>query len=181
MDDPTKFGVVETDKDGRVICFTEKPKWEDVRSHWINAGVYILEPKVLDYIPDDTFYMFEKGVFPEMLANGEPVYAYASDAYWIDMGTPEKYHQINNDMLSGKCTSPLHKTEPVIIGHAATVHKSAKIKGPVMLGDGCRIEENVELTGPVILGKDCHIQKASRISNSVLWDNIVVGEGGINY
>jgi mannose-1-phosphate guanylyltransferase len=177
VDDPTKFGVVETEKDGRVIRFTEKPKWEDVRSHWINAGVYILEPEVLDYIPDDTFYMFEKGVFPEMLSKREPVYAYASHAYWIDMGTPEKYHQLNNDMLSGKCTSPIHKAEPVITGPATTTHKNAKIKAPVMMGEGCRIEENVDMTGLVILGKGCHIKKGARISNSVLWDNIVVGEG----
>jgi len=176
VDDPTKFGVVETDKDGRVIRFTEKPKWEDVRSHWINAGVYILEPQVLDYIPDDTFYMFEKGVFPEMLEKGEPVYAYASDAYWIDMGTPEKYHQINNDMLSGKCTSPIYKAGPIITGPGTNVHTAARITGPAMIGAGCKIEENVELTGPVILGKGCNIKKGARIVNSILWDDITVGE-----
>ena len=176
VDDPTKFGVVETDKDGRVIRFTEKPKMEDVRSHWINAGVYILEPEVLDYIPDDTFYMFEKGVFPEMLEKGEPVYAYASDAYWIDMGTPEKYHQLNNDILSGKCASPIYKAEPVITGAGTNVHTAARITGPVMMGAGCKIEENVELMGPVILGKGCNVKKGARIVNSILWDNITVGE-----
>jgi len=176
VDDPTKFGVVETGKDGRVIRFTEKPEWKDVRSHWINAGVYILEPEVLDYIPDDTFYMFEKGVFPEMLNKGEPVYAYSSDAYWIDMGTPEKYHQLNNDMLSGKCTSPIHKAEPIITGNGANVHTTTRITGPVLIGAGCIIEEKVELTGPVIFGKGCHVKKGARIANSILWDNIVIGE-----
>ena len=176
VDDPTKFGVVETDKDGRVIRFTEKPKWEDVRSHWINAGVYILEPEVLDYIPDDTFYMFEKGVFTEMLNKGELVYAYASDAYWIDMGTPEKYHQINNDMLSGKCTSPIYRAEPIITGPGTNVHTTARITGPILIGAGCKIGENVELTGPVIFGRGCHVKKGTRITNSILWDNIVIGE-----
>ncbi len=176
VDDPTKFGVVETDKDGRVTCFTEKPEWKDVKSHWINAGVYILEPEVLDYIPDDTFYMFEKGVFPQMLDKGEPMYAYASDAYWIDMGTPEKYHQLNNDMLSGKCTSTIYKAGPVITGPGTNIHASARVNGPILIGARCIIEEKVELTGPVILGKGCRIKKGALIENSILWDDITIGE-----
>ncbi len=176
VDDPTKFGVVETDENGRVKRFTEKPKWEDVTSHWINAGVYILEPEVIDYIPENVFYMFEKGVFPNMLEKGEPVYAYTSDAYWIDMGTPEKYHQLNNDILCGKCKSPLHKAIPIISGPGTNIDTTAHMTGPVLIGAGCIIEENAELEGPVILGDGCHIKKGSRIANSVLWNNIVAGE-----
>jgi mannose-1-phosphate guanylyltransferase len=176
VDDPTKFGVVETNENGRVKRFTEKPKWEDVTSHWINAGVYIMEPGVVDYIPEDVFYMFEKGVFPGMLEKGEPVYAYASDAYWIDMGTPDKYHQLNNDILSGKCISSLHKAMPLISGPGTKIHTTAHISGPLLTGAGCIIEENAGLEGPVILGNGCQIKKGARISNSILWDNIIVGE-----
>ncbi|MBN1375324.1 MAG: NDP-sugar synthase [Dehalococcoidia bacterium] len=176
VDDPTKFGVVETTEDGRVIRFTEKPKWEEVRSHWINAGIYILEPEVLDYIPENIFYMFEKGVFPGMLEKGEPVYAYNSESYWIDMGTPAKYHQLNVDILSGICTSPLHKAEPVITEARTTLAAKANVTGPVMTGAGCIIEENVKLEGPVILGDHCHIKRGARIMNSILWDDITVGE-----
>ncbi len=64
VEDPTKFGVVETDEEGRVLRFIEKPSWDKVTSHWINAGIYILEPDVLNYIPEGTFHMFERGVFP---------------------------------------------------------------------------------------------------------------------
>lgn len=175
VEDPTQFGVVETAEDGRVKRFIEKPKWEDVTSHWINAGVYLLEPEVLDYIPENTFYMFEKGVFPGMLEKGEPVYAYTSKAYWIDMGTPEKYHQLNDDILSGRCSSPLYKAGPVTKGHGTTIASSTNLTGPIITGTGCVIEENVELCGPVVLGNDCHIKEGARIANSILWDNITIG------
>ena len=179
VDDPTRFGVVETEKDGRVIRFTEKPKWEEVRSHWINAGVYILEPDVLDYIPDNTFYMFEKGVFPELLAKGQAVYGYESKAYWIDMGTPEKYHLLNNDILTGKCASPIYSVKSPGKGLHTVVHKSARIIAPVLIGEGCALEENVEVTGPAVIGRDCLIGKGARITNSILWDRITVEEGAI--
>jgi mannose-1-phosphate guanylyltransferase len=176
VDDPTKFGVVESDDTGRVKRFIEKPKWEDVTSHWINAGVYILEPSVLDYMPDGEFYMFEKGVFPSMLNKGERVFAYPSQSYWIDMGTPEKYHQLNNDILSGKCTSPLFKTAPILIDPTAEVHASAQLTAPIMIGADCIIGKNVRLTGPVIVGKGCNINDNSRLQDSVLWDHITIGK-----
>lgn len=177
VDDPTKFGVVETAKNGRVKCFKEKPKWEEVTSHWINAGVYILEPDVLDYIPENAFYMFEKGVFPRMLEKGERVFAYASQAYWIDMGTPQKYHQLNNDILSGNCSSPLYRAGPVITGKGTKIASRASVTEPVMIGSQCIIEDDVQIKGPVILGNNCHIKKGTRILNSILWDDIVVGAG----
>jgi mannose-1-phosphate guanylyltransferase len=176
VEDPTKFGVVETDSTGRVKRFVEKPKLEEVTSHWINAGVYILEPQVLNYIPQGQPYMFETGVFPAMLDKAERVFAYPSTAYWIDMGTPEKYHQLNNDILSGRCSSPLYKAQPVTADPSANIHPSARLTAPVMIGANCNIAEGVELTGPVILGKGCIINRNSRLQNTVLWDNIFVGE-----
>ncbi|MGA9047887.1 MAG: NDP-sugar synthase [Dehalococcoidia bacterium] len=176
VEDPTKFGVVETDQNGRVQRFIEKPSWDKVTGHWINAGVYVLEPDVLNYIPEGVFYMFERGVFPEMLEKGEPVYAYSSDAYWIDMGTPEKYHELNCNILGGNCTSPLHNGSQIVIDSSSKVHPTAHITAPVIIGGNCVIEEGVELTGPVVMGKGCLIKKGALIENSLLWDNVIVGK-----
>lgn len=177
VDDPTRFGVVETDEEGRVRAFVEKPTWDEVTSHWINAGVYILEPSVLGYIPDNQFYMFEKGVFPVMLEKGEPVFAYASKSYWIDMGRPSLYHQLNCDILHGLCSSPLHKVEDIIIDRSCVVHPSARITGPAVINGNCNISEDTIITGPVVIGRNCRIGKGAIIENSVLWDNIVIGAG----
>jgi mannose-1-phosphate guanylyltransferase len=179
VDDPTRFGVVETDAGGRVLHFIEKPTANKVTSHWINAGVYILEPAVLDYIPDNQFYMFEKGVFPRMLEKGEPFYAYHSEAYWIDMGTPEQYHRVNCDVLQGKCSSPLHTAGDIIIAEGCDVHPSARLTGPIMLAGGCSLGADVIITGPAVIGHGCRIYKNAVIENSVLWHDITVGEGAI--
>ena len=179
VDDPTKFGVVETSKGDRVNRFIEKPRAEEVTSHWINAGVYILEPSVLGCIPKDTFYMFEQGVFPQLLEKREPVYAYKSDAYWIDMGTPSKYQQLNNDILQNKCFSPLFEPSPVSIYPDTSIHPSARLDPPVIIDRECIIDAEAALIGPTAVGKGCHIMKGSHIRSSILWKNVVVGEGAL--
>ncbi|MDD5647594.1 MAG: NDP-sugar synthase [Dehalococcoidia bacterium] len=179
VEDPTRFGVVETDESGRVLRFIEKPKWEDVTSHWINAGVYILEPDVLDYIPDNQFYMFENGVFPRLLENGAPFYAYHNRAYWIDMGTPEQYHRINSDLLLGNCSSPLHAARDLIISEGCEVHPSASLTGPVMLAEGCSVGAGARITGPAVIGRGCRIAGGAVIENSLLWEDITVAEDAI--
>ncbi|MDD5312043.1 MAG: NDP-sugar synthase [Dehalococcoidia bacterium] len=176
VEDPTRFGVVEADEKGKVKAFIEKPAPDKVTSHWINAGVYILEPEVLDRIPPGEKYMFERGVFPGMLADGEPVYAYKSEAYWIDMGNPDQYHQLNMDMLQGKCKSALCNVESVSLGLDGNIHETAKTSGPILMGCNCRIEENTQVRGPVIMGKDCRIKKGAVIGNTILWDGVTIGE-----
>ena len=98
-DDPTAFGMVETDGAGRVLRFVEKPAPERVTTHWVNAGTYILEPQVLRYAPQGEPFMFEGGLFPRLLEEGEAVYAFPSDAYWTDMGTPAAYLRLHADLL----------------------------------------------------------------------------------
>ena len=179
VDDPTRFGVVETDAGGRVLRFIEKPAADKVTSHWINAGVYILEPEVLGYIPDNQFYMFENDVFPRMLEKRAPFYAYHNQAYWIDMGTPAQYHRVNCDVLQGVCSSPLHTAGDVIIAEGCEIHPSARLTGPVMLAGGCRVGANVCITGPAVIGRSCQIYGGAVIENSLLWEDITVGEGAI--
>lgn len=177
VDDPTRFGVVETADDGRVKAFIEKPTWDKVTSHWINAGVYILEPSVLDYIPRNQFYMFEKGVFPAMLEKGDPVYGYSSKSYWIDMGRPSQYHQLNCDILRGLCSSPLHTAGDISIDPSCEVHPSARISGPAVINCDCKIGEGAIIKGPVVIGRNCLIGKGAIIENTLLWDEIIIGAG----
>jgi len=175
VEDPTIFGVVETDRSGRVKAFIEKPARDKVTSHWINAGIYILEPEVLDHIPENEFYTFERGVFPGMLAGGERVYAYKSKAYWIDMGTPAKYHQLNRDLLHGKCTTEIQIHDTISIDGVSNVHPGAKLTGPLLIDRDCRVDQEVEIHGPVVIGAGCHIHSKAVIENSILWENITVG------
>ncbi|MFW6150539.1 MAG: sugar phosphate nucleotidyltransferase [Chloroflexota bacterium] len=177
VDDPSAFGVLETDPEGRVHRFVEKPSPGETASHWINAGIYLLEPHVLEHVPPDTHYMFEKGLFPLLLESGQPVYGYRFARYWLDMGTPSKYLELNCDLLEGRTVSPLlgpFPAEREEAGGVQVARPSAEVRGPVVAGQGCTIEPGCHVVGPVVLGAGCHIEQGATLESSVLWDNVTV-------
>lgn len=98
--EPWTGGVVETDATGRVTRFVEKPDRKEVSTNLINAGIYVLEPAVLDAIPAGQFYDFGKDLFPRLLAEGKPLYAMKPNAYVQDIGTPERLAKAQRDYES---------------------------------------------------------------------------------
>ena len=127
VDNPTVYGVVETDASGMVQRFVEKPGWDKVTTNMINAGIYILEPEVLAHVPASTHSMFERHLFPLLLEMGEPILSYPSDAYWIDIGTPEQYLKANHDLLLAWGDRAVHITGQ------SEIHPQAQIEGPVLI------------------------------------------------
>lgn len=170
VDNPTIYGVVETDAQGMVKRFVEKPSWDKVTSNMINAGIYILEPEVLKHIPASTPYTFENHLFPLLLEMGEPVSGYPSNAYWIDIGTPEKYLKVHHDLLM-RWDSADVRTEG-----ESQIHPTAQIEGPVLIGEGCVIAANVQIKGLTVLGPRCQIAKGVIIEGAVLWEGSQVAE-----
>jgi len=171
VDDPTPYGVVETDAEGRVERFVEKPRREEVTTNMINAGIYIMELHVLDYIARNVFFTFERDVFPSLLETGKAVYGYPSQAYWIDIGTPEKYLKLHHDLLQ-RCTVD----KGIRFEGESFVHSSARIEGPVLIGEGCFISKDCTIRGPAVLGSKCRIEGGAVIEGAVLWQNCRVGE-----
>ncbi len=170
VDNPTIYGVVETDAQGMVKRFVEKPSWDKVTSNMINAGIYILEPEVLTHIPASTPCMFEHHIFPQLLEMGEPILGYLSDAYWIDIGTPEKYLKAHHDLLLGWVDVGV-RTEG-----ESQIHPAAQIEGPVLIGERCVIAANVQIKGPTVLGPQCQIAEGTVIEGAVLWGGTQVAE-----
>gem|GEM_PF-80331 len=182
VDNPCAFGTVETDSDGRVRRFVEKPSPDRVTTHWINAGVYILEPEVLRFVPADSLYMFEDGLFPRLLELGEPVYGYPFSGYWLDMGTPDKYRRLNCDLLQLRTRSALLeglREDEIRCDKNVVICPTAKIVGPVVIANGCRIGEGVHIKGPVVMGQNCHVADGASIEETVLWDDVEIGGGAI--
>lgn len=179
VDDPTRYGTVEADAKGRVRRFIEKPGWDAVTSFMINAGTYVLNPAVLDYIPDNTYFMFEQGVFQALLSEGRPVYSYPSNAYWIDLGTPEHYLQLHYDLLQGKSTrfSLAAGTGTIQVGEGSVLHSSAQITGSVLIGNNCTVSSGVKLIGPCVIGSDCYLGEGAIVEGSVVWGGTRIGVG----
>lgn len=184
VNDPSAFGVVETDGNNRVKRFIEKPPPAEATTHWINAGTYILEPEVLGYIPANVHYMFERGLFPGLLEANEPVYGYPYRGFWLDMGTPGKYFSLNMDFLTGKVKTPLLKEiasgeRTKYYGIDTAGHNPDGVLPPVLIGDGSTIGGDVRLNGPVIIGRDCRLGDKTVVENAIIWDNVNIGENAL--
>jgi len=177
VDDPTSYGLVETDAEDRITRFLERPNRSQVTTNMINAGTYVLEPEVLAHIPPEANFSFERELFPLLLDQGKLVYAYPSSTYWMDTGTPEKYLQLHWDLLNGKSSqyAPASREE-VVIGGQSYIHPTAQIKGPVMIGANCTIEDKVRLTGPIVIGHGCQILPEAVVEESIIWRNARLGQ-----
>ncbi|HUQ63951.1 MAG TPA: NDP-sugar synthase [Acidimicrobiales bacterium] len=162
VDDASAFGLVSTDEDGRVRAFVEKPA-DATHSHGgdVNAGTYVLEPSVLDRIPDGRAVSIERDVFPLMAADGV-LFASVSDAYWTDTGTPERYLQAHLDLIGER-------------------RAGAPVKGAVAGPEGVWSHGNAvvkgEVVGPAFLGVDVVVEAGAHVSRSVLGSGVVVRAG----
>ena len=118
VDNPTAYGLVETEADGRVRRFLEKPNPDEITCDTINAGIYVLEPDTFDRIPKDVSYSIERAYFPSLIERKETFVAYVDRGYWIDIGTPEKYVQVHRDMFDGKFAGGMFadadRTKPIV-------------------------------------------------------------------
>ncbi len=172
VDNPTIYGVVETDSQGRVKRFTEKPSRDKVTTNMINAGIYILEPDILNYITPNAFSMFEHDVFPPLLEKGQAIYGYPFQDYWIDIGTPDKYLRLQHDLLRRYVGDKGIKFEG-----ESFVHSSARIEGPALIGEACFIDRNSMVRGPAVLGTRCRAEEGAVIEGVVLWQDCKIGRG----
>lgn len=171
VEDPTIYGVVEANEEGRVKRFMEKPSWDKVTTNMINAGIYILEPSILSYVAPGAFSMFERDVFPPLLEKGEVMFSYSSDAYWIDIGSPEKYLRLNHALLHRYIGDA-----GVRFGSESAVDPAAQIEGPVIVGEGSFVGKNSVIKGPAVLGAGCRVEERAFIEGSVLWHNCRIGK-----
>jgi NDP-sugar pyrophosphorylase family protein len=169
VDDPSRYGLVETGTDGSVLRFLEKPKPEELDSlavNTINAGIYILEPSILDLIPKGENRSFEYNVFPSMLDQKTPFFGYVMEnEYWRDIGTPDSYLAAHRDVLDGTVKGfDIDRSARSDVATAAQVDKLS------VLGEGCVIKPNARVVNSV-LGPGVHLEEKATIENSVVWSH----------
>lgn len=177
VDDPSQYGVVETDDRGNIRRFIEKPGPGMTSATSINAGIYVLEPGVFGHM-NEGFVMFETDVFPSLLEAGAPFHAYDYDAYWIDIGTPEKYRKLNLDLadcIGSEQKTDSHATDPrIVIASGALVHPSATLLPSAVIGPGTTIMEDA-IVHRSVLWEGCTVSERATVRDSVLADGCVVG------
>jgi len=192
--DPSAFGVVPTDAEGRVTAFVEKPPRDEAPTNLINAGTYVLEPSFLGRVPEGRRVSVERETFPGMVRD-RSLFALADEAYWLDTGTPADYLQAHRDLVEGRRGEPpisgarrLMGTvwvigSPAIAGETAgaslvadgaTVAEGARVESSV-IGPGCVVEAAARVTGSVLLA-GARVAAGSSVAGSVLGCGVTVGE-----
>jgi mannose-1-phosphate guanylyltransferase len=174
---PAAFGLVETDDDGRVRRFIEKPRPEEITTNNINAGVYVLETRVLDLMPAGVNYSIERGFFPALLARGDRVLGPVHRGYWIDIGTPEKYLQVHRDILNRRFPVPLDGAPRAegLVHPTARVSDEALLDGHFYVGPGSVVDAGARLGPDAVLVADVCVRAGAYIRDSVLWRGVDAG------
>ncbi|HPI19099.1 MAG TPA: sugar phosphate nucleotidyltransferase [Candidatus Kapabacteria bacterium] len=174
---PLQFGIVMTNEDGRITRFLEKPSWGQVFSDTINTGIYILEPEVLDLIPQKTEFDFSKDLYPLMLSKNLPLYGYIADGYWRDIGNLNEYQQGQFDAVAEKVQLEVKgkKKDNIAIGSNTKIAPTAKFFGNVIIGDNTIIEDYVEITDSVI-EDNVIIGTGSKIKRCTIWNDVKIGD-----
>jgi NDP-sugar pyrophosphorylase family protein len=167
---PTEYGFVETDEAGRVRRFVEKPGPEEVTADTINAGIYILEPRVLDYIPEGEPFMFEYGVFPKLLEAGEAFYSYIWRGYWRDVGSAPSYWQANMEVLAGR----LQLLDRLPAEQGEKFDATAEIDALSVVDPSCTLKAGVQIINSVV-SRNCYVEERARIENSVIRGGTRIG------
>ena len=180
VDDPRRYGLVEVADDGRVLEFVEKPGAEyAVPPHGalINAGVYLLEREVLAMIPAGRQLSIERGVFPDLAAAGR-LYAFVSDAYWRDIGTPESYLQAHFDLLQSTIATSVSTdvgASYLFIAPDAVVAQGAKVVPPAHIGSGTTLAAGSRIGPLAVVGAGCAVAAGAEVAESVVQDGVTVG------
>jgi mannose-1-phosphate guanylyltransferase len=194
--DPSAFGVVPTDADGRVTAFVEKPPRDQAPTNEINAGTYVLEASVLDRIPDGGRVSIERETFPAMVRDGV-LFALSDESYWLDTGTPASFLQAHQDLVSGR-RGPLRDAGLIDRGDGVYLEGESTIDGDVVgpsvifggcaIAAGARVERSVVGAGSVIatgavvvdsvLMEGSHVASDATVAGSVLGPHATVGQRG---
>jgi len=193
VDDPTRYGIIGTDKDNRITKFVEKPDPDEVFSNMINAGVYAFNSEVLDFIPSGKKVSIEREVFPKLVEEG--LYGFGFDGYWIDIGTPTSYLEAHQLVVSNDLAEPNTNARETVgsgsfVADSAVIDEESKINSSVIFPDvevgkntkvknsivcsGTKIENDVTLNDCTV-GDNCIIQEGTTIGEGVrIWNGTQV-------
>ena len=184
VEDPRPYGLVETEADGRVRVFREKPTTpEEITSHTINAGIYLVDAALLARMPAGRVVSVEREFFPGLVHDGIPTFGWVADTYWRDIGSPAAYHAAQRDLLAGSVRTPLVPPGRLAAGNwladDTRVTAGARIDSPSVLGAGVEVAADAHVGPRAVIGARCRIGTGARVDDAVLWEGVSVGPGAV--
>jgi len=174
--DPTAYGLVRLHEDDSVKEFVEKPSADEIDTNLISAGAYVLERDVVDLIPPGRNVSIEREIWPRLVGDG--LYGFPADAYWLDIGTPDRYLQGTFDILEGKVSTAVsERLGPGFVAVADGVHNAGRVVPPAIVEQGCEIGEGAHVGSLVVLGRGVVVGAHSRVERCVVLEGARIGEG----
>jgi mannose-1-phosphate guanylyltransferase len=176
--DPTAYGLVRLDDDHAVKGFLEKPAADQIDTNLISAGAYVLERSVLDLIEPDRNVSIEREVWPRLVGDG--LYGFPADAYWLDIGTPERYLQGTFDILEGHvATAVAERLGDGYLAIGERVKSEGRIVPPALVERDCEIGAGAHVGSLVVLGEGVTVGADATIERSVVLNGAEIGPGAI--
>lgn len=169
--DPSQFGLVQTDPSGRILRFVEKPSPNEVFGNTVNTGIYVLDPSVVDLIPENAAFDFSRDLFPRLLKQPNSLWARKMDGYWCDVGNLGQYRDAHFDALSGQAKIGIPGAKiagGVWVGRDCEIHPTARVCSPIYLGSGTRVGPNAFIGGYAVIGKGSLIGENAKIAQSII-------------
>jgi mannose-1-phosphate guanylyltransferase/phosphomannomutase len=173
--EPLEYGVVITEKDGRITQFLEKPGWGEVFSDTVNTGIYILEPEVLSHFADGVMFDFARDLFPLLMSGGYPLFGYIAEGYWCDIGSLQQYQQAHLDILQGRVRVQFleKEVEPgIFMGENVVIEPGARVTGPVLIGSGAKIGRGARVEDCTVIGPNSQVDAYASVKRGLLWRNV---------
>jgi NDP-sugar pyrophosphorylase family protein len=181
VENPRAYGLVETDRDGNILRFLEKPGEDQITCNTINAGIYVLEPETFDRIPKDTAWSIERSFFPSLIERGETFVAYIYAGYWIDIGTPAKYMQVHRDIMDGRYAAPpfAGAGRNAWVAGGARVEEGAELQGPCFVDEGVVVKSGARVLPYSVLGRHTHVDEGAVVDGAIVWPNGWIGREAV--
>jgi mannose-1-phosphate guanylyltransferase len=174
--DPSAYGLVHLNEDRSVRDFVEKPSPDAIDTNLISAGAYVLEREILQLVPPDRNVSIEREVWPQLIGAG--LYGFPADAYWLDIGTPERYLQGTFDIIEGNVDTAVRARlgdSWLAVADGAEIHGRAV--PPAVIERGAHVAPGAHVGSLVVLGENVHVGPGSTVERSVILSGAEIGPG----
>lgn len=179
LDDPVDYGVISLNSTGQITRFQEKPGRGSVMSDYVNTGIYVLEPEILDFFDPNVPFDFASDLFPLLHEQGYPLYGYIDSGYWCDVGNISEYMRATADALEQRLNQldiGYYLGNNIWAGKGIEIAPDAQLEGPIYLGNAVQIKSGAVIRGPTVIRDYTVVDNDAQIDRSIIWRNCYIGE-----
>jgi mannose-1-phosphate guanylyltransferase len=174
VEDPTAYGLVRYDRERAITEFVEKPAYDQIDTNFINAGAYVLEREVLAAVPAEQNVSIEREVFPRLIGSG--LFAFPTEGYWLDIGTPHRYLRGTFDIIEGNVRTPVtERLDDRFLAVDERVESAGRIIPPALVEEGCTIAEGAHVGSLAVLGRNVKVGANTIVERAVVLSGAEIG------